>query len=254
MTTLPANRGRDPALRSYSGRVNPGVGSVSPHLDDLALSCSTFLAGHPGSVMVTVFAGGPTSVDPLPGWDRGCLVFEPGDDVVGARRDEDRRAAKVLHASTRHLDHWDYQYRDPTYGYEGPTSGLAAAVAADLRSLVGELAVDQWLVPLGILHPDHQVTAEACLLAAGRRSNVEWLVYEELPYATVYPEERRIAMDALRHHGFSLEQLATPCASEGQAAKRSAIECYASQMPALAGGVDQAVATQERIHRLVPRR
>ena len=234
--------------------MDPGVGSISPHLDDLALSCGTFLAGHPASVMVTVFAGGPASVDPLPGWDRSCHLFEPGDDVVGARRNEDRRAAKVLHASTRHLDHWDHQYRDSAYGYDGPEADLAVMIAADLLSLVDDLDVDRWLVPLGILHPDHQVTAQACLIAAGQRTNIEWLVYEELPYATVYPKEGRTAVDGLEQKGFTLEHLDLSPALEGAPTKRAAVECYTSQLPALAGGVDEAISTPERIHRLGPRR
>src|ERR1700685_4579865 len=158
-----------------------GVGSVSPHLDDLALSCATILAAYPGSVMVTVFAGGPASIDPLPGWDQSCLVFEPGDDVVATRRDEDRRAAEVLRASPRHLDHWDYQYRDPAYGYEEPDAHLGGAIAEDLAGLVEELDMDRWLVPLGILHPDHRMTAEACLVAPRQVSDVEWLRREGLP-------------------------------------------------------------------------
>ena len=119
-------------------------------------------------------------------------MFEPGDDVVGARRDEDRRAAKVLHASTRHLDHWDHQYRDPAYGYDGPAAGLAGS-RRHRPGLPGRRAQPSnggWS-PSGILHPDHQVTAEACLIAVGQRPDVEWLVYEELPYATIYPKERR---------------------------------------------------------------
>ena len=234
--------------------MEPGVGSVSPHLDDLALSCATVLAAHPGSVMVTVFAGGPASIDPLPSWDQSCLAFEPGDDVVAARRDEDRRAAEILQASARHLDHWDYQYREPAYGYGGADAQLVGAIAEDLAGLVEELDLDRWLVPLGILHPDHQTTAEACLVAARQFPDVEWLVYEELPYATAYAKERQAAVDALAVEGFTLEVLATPLASECERTKRTAVESYASQLPALGAGVDHALETPERIHRLVPRR
>jgi LmbE family N-acetylglucosaminyl deacetylase len=234
--------------------MDPGVGSVSPHLDDLALSCGTYLAAHPASVMVIVFAGGPASIDPLPGWDRSCRVFEPCDDVVGTRREEDRRAAKVLQASARHLDHWDFQYRDSAYGYGGPKADLAGVIATDLIALVDELNLERWLVPLGILHPDHEVAAESCLIAVSRRSDIDWLVYEELPYASIYPKERHAAVDSLRRRGLSLAPLATPPASDSEASKRAVVECYASQLPALADATQEAISTPERIHRLVSRR
>src|SRR5271165_505044 len=113
------------------------VVAVSPHLDDLALSCAGFLARHPGSVMVTVFSGGPAAVRPLPDWDRDCGVFDAGDDVARVRRAEDMRAAELLEASTYHLNVWDCEYRSSAYGYEGATGAgeLADAVARELERL-----------------------------------------------------------------------------------------------------------------------
>ncbi len=49
--------------------MSSALAAVSPHLDDLALSCANLLAVHPGSSLVTVFAGGPSSVDPVTGWE-----------------------------------------------------------------------------------------------------------------------------------------------------------------------------------------
>jgi LmbE family N-acetylglucosaminyl deacetylase len=228
------------------------VGSVSPHLDDLALSCGSFVAAHPGSVMVTVFAGGPGPVDPLPWWDRECGAFQPGDDVVGIRRAEDLRAAEVLSASARHLGHWDNQYRNETYGYSGPTEDLPERVAADLEPLLAQLNLDRWLVPLGILHPDHRATAEACLLLASRHADVEWLVYEDLPYATLYPRERDLATELVREKGLRLDDREDGCEPLDGPVKRTAVECYPSQMGALGAQAQAAMATPERIHRLSP--
>ena len=81
----------------------PTFGVISPHLDDAALSCSLLLLEHPGSVVVTVFAGGPPHVDPLSGWDVACNVFRPGDDVIARRRAEDAEACELLKASPVHL-------------------------------------------------------------------------------------------------------------------------------------------------------
>ena len=116
------------------------LGAVSPHLDDLALSCADLLSGHPGSSMVTVFAGGPSSVDPMTGWEALSGVFEPGADVVGTRRGEDARAIGLLGGEHHHLEHWDDQYRHPVYRYEGPVGeALVRAIASDLETLVTRL-------------------------------------------------------------------------------------------------------------------
>lgn len=226
---------------------------MSPHLDDVALSCAGFLAARPGSVMVTVFAGGPTAVDPLPWWDRECGVFVPGDDVVGLRREEDRRGAAELSATVRHLDHWDSQYRDRAdYGYDGPgTEGeLVDAVVADLEHVVEELDLEKWLVPLGIFHPDHRVTATACQQVAGRHPEVAWLVYEDLPYATLLPQVRRAAVETLGRRGFSLAT-ARPADLDAASHRRRAAACYRSQHRGLGQHLEAALATDERIHALV---
>ena len=42
---------------------------ISPHLDDSVISCGQFLAAHPGTTVVTVFAGVPASYpDPPSRW------------------------------------------------------------------------------------------------------------------------------------------------------------------------------------------
>src|SRR4051794_24119032 len=64
---------------------------VSPHLDDGVFSCGEMMADHPTAHLVTVFAGRPATAQ-LTEWDRDC-GFAAGDDVVGARRDEDARSS-----------------------------------------------------------------------------------------------------------------------------------------------------------------
>jgi LmbE family N-acetylglucosaminyl deacetylase len=229
------------------------IGAVSPHLDDVVLSCASFVGAHPGSLMVTVFADGPAAVDPLPFWDAECGSFMPGDDITGARWREDRRAADILGASCCHLGFWDFQYRRTKYGYRGPklADSLAEDIAADLAPLVERADLDQWLIPLGILHPDHQLTARACLEVAAHLPELDWILYEELPYAVAYPEERDRAMTVLSERGFEL--VTVEGTEDADAAlKRRAIDCYRSQLGPLGEGIETAVATSERLFRLVP--
>src|ERR1700739_3821853 len=96
---------------------------VSPHLDDVALSCTHFLSSNRGSHITTVFSGGPPAVQPLPRWDRASRDFRQGADVMAIRRGEDISAAAMVHASTHHLNFWDVQYRTTGYGYQGITDG-----------------------------------------------------------------------------------------------------------------------------------
>jgi LmbE family N-acetylglucosaminyl deacetylase len=231
------------------------LGAVSPHLDDLALSCASLLGVHPGSWMVTVFAGGPPSVDPLTGGESPSGMFEAGADIVGARRAEDARAASVLGCEARHLDHWDEQYRHPPYGYEGAHGpDLVRAVAADLETLIGRSALTTWLIPLGISHPDHQIAAAACLEVADRLRGIDWLIYEELPYALHLGGTRDQAVAGLRARGFELVPAEDLLRSSTGPRKLEVVGCYVSQVGPLGDGVADAVGTPERIHRLARQR
>lgn len=227
------------------------LGAVSPHLDDLALSCADLLAAHPGSSMVTVFAGGPAAVDPVTEWEAVSGMFEPGADIVGTRRAEDAHAASLLGCRPVHLDHWDDQYRVEDHDYRGPEGAeLERAVISDLEDLVGRLGLATWLVPLGLMHPDHRITAAACLAVAGNHPEVEWLVYEDLPYA-VYDAGRVGKLTArLETRGFLLAPAEEVEPIDGGPGKRRVLACYRSQMGSLGNSVQDALSRRERIHRL----
>src|SRR5204862_178120 len=68
---------------------------ISPHLDDAVLGCGDLLRERPGAVVVTAFAGRPSVYPDLTSWDARA-GFEPGADVVGARRHEDEAARRGL--------------------------------------------------------------------------------------------------------------------------------------------------------------
>ncbi|MGH9080760.1 MAG: PIG-L deacetylase family protein [Acidimicrobiales bacterium] len=228
------------------------LGAVSPHLDDLALSCAQVLAARPGSSMVTVFAGGPPSVDPVTGWEALSGMFEPGADIVGARRSEDIEAASLLGCQHRHLGFWDDQYRHSAYGYEGPQEDdLVRLISSDLEALVGRSEFSTWLIPLGIGHPDHVAAATACLAVVDRFPGLDWLVYEDLPYAT-YPAAKVTDLAArLGARGLELQPADDVELVGHGPSKLEVVGCYRSQLEPLGDGIAAAVDTPERIHRLV---
>jgi LmbE family N-acetylglucosaminyl deacetylase len=241
---------------------------VSPHLDDAALSCTRFLAANPGSCLTTVFAAGPASVNPLTPWDRAAKYFEEGADVTAIRRQEDRQAAALVHASARHLTYWDGQYRNEYYGYDGPADQeLAQAIAGDLLRPCPEHPVDAWVIPLGLGHTDHRLTADAGLLCArmlwaaqpqggppaAGHGPPDMYVYEELPYAV----EDSGATEARKHdlagRGFALEEDRSVKFLDDLALKRAVFRCHVSQQRPLRWRARKAIRTPERIWRLAYR-
>jgi LmbE family N-acetylglucosaminyl deacetylase len=224
---------------------------LSPHLDDAALSCSLFLAANPGSSVTTVFAGGPVSVRPLTAWDRAARYFPEGADVVGVRRGEDMSAAALVNATTRHLTYWDRQYRTGGYGYAGVADDeLPQAIAADLAHHARENPAPAWVIPLGLHHPDHLITAEAGLIFAAAYAGTVYL-YEDLPYAAERPAEVAERKQSLAQRGFGL--LADPGLRfpHDRSRKAAVLRCHASQRRSLGRRLRTAVREPERIWRLV---
>lgn len=222
---------------------------LSPHLDDAVLSCGRFLAANPGSRITTVFAAGPSSVRPLPPWDRAARCFADGDDVMRVRREEDDRAAALIHATTVHLPFWDRQYRTERYGYTGPGDDeLTAAVARDLLRHAQRDAA--WVIPLGLGHRDHRITADAGLILAGYQPGPVYL-YEELPYTAEKPAEAADRRSRLIRHGFTVEPDPALEFADDRALKRAAFRCHASQRRPLRWRAWRAFRTPERVWRLV---
>ena len=194
--------------------------AISPHLDDAVLGCAGLMAAHPGATVVTVTAGRP-GPHPLTDWDRTC-GFADGDDVVGARRAEDKVALALLHADPVWLDFLDRQYADG----KAPDP---VQVAAALRPIAGRAALIA--SPLGLMHPDHIAVATACALLrpAG------WVVYEDAIYRA-HEGAAGAALAAMRQTGVDLEPVDVPDAP----AKREAIAAYTSQVKGLAHLLDDA--------------
>lgn len=224
---------------------------VSPHLDDAALSCSRLLAANPRSHVVTVFGAGPPSVDPLPEWDLDSPLLQAGDDVTAIRRREDIQACEILAALPHHLGFWDAQYRTVTYGYEGPADeALVGDVAAELIAMLPALGADAWVMPLGLVHPDHELVASACLkafVAPGAPDDLYF--YWDLPYRLRSPDGIEAAEAVVRRAGLGFEPGDLELSDDTEL-KRRAVECHRSQLVPLGPLVDAAVVGPETFFRL----
>jgi LmbE family N-acetylglucosaminyl deacetylase len=194
---------------------------LSPHCDDGVFACGQLLEAHPGSVVITAFAGRQPLGEKLTEWDEAA-GFCLGDDVMGFRREEDRAALALLHAKPEWLEFRDSQYKRP------PTiEELCSALERALR----DSDPDAVCFPLGLFHDDHKLTHMAALRLRQRHKTVSWLAYEDAIYRryTGLLQER---LARLLAEGFVL----TPVTSIGPAAsalKRRAVACYQSQLRAL---------------------
>jgi LmbE family N-acetylglucosaminyl deacetylase len=169
---------------------------VSPHLDDAVFACGQWIASSPSPIVVTIFAGAPPAGVRLTPWDAEC-GFREGDDVIAARRAEDRTALGVLGASPVWLD-----FRDDQYGEPRTTQAIADALACVIEREQA-FAIH---FPLGLFHRDHRRIGGAV-------------------------EER---LQALRARGLALAPLTRSFAVDAVARKREAVACYRSQLRALA--------------------
>ncbi len=216
---------------------------LSPHLDDVALSCGGQIFQHTQAgrrvLIVTVTAGEPDldasghiSTYARSLHDRWAIVA----DAVAGRRAEDAAACAILGADFLHLDVADCIYRlhpktgQPFYVSDedlfGPVHAAEAGLVNRLAERFGELSgAGQIVVPLGVgNHVDHQITR----LAAERAWGVAGLIYyEDYPYAQQPGAvERMVGEQSSQWHGRSAIPL-TPTALE---AKIQSILAFRSQI------------------------
>jgi LmbE family N-acetylglucosaminyl deacetylase len=195
---------------------------VSPHLDDGVFACGDLLRRHLGSIVITVFAGGPMRwTRPAP-WDRAA-GFGPGEDAIAARRHEDAAALGVLGARPVWLPFWDSQYK------RGATAG---EIQHALEDAVLTEAPDAVFVPLGLWHSDHRLAHLAVRTLPSRHPRLAWYAYADAIYRR-YPDagvaER---LRDLRRSKLAPAPVTAPARGASRI-KRRAVACYRSQLRAL---------------------
>jgi LmbE family N-acetylglucosaminyl deacetylase len=211
--------------------------AISPHLDDAALGCGQLLAAHPGSVVVTLFAGRPPADHPLTSWDARA-GFEAGEDVIGTRRLEDAEALRTLRATPCWLE-----FKDVQYGGADATGVVAGALAAVLAKLPGPVVFG----PLGLLHADHRRAREALLAVRARAPRTrDWYLYADAIYRAE-PGAVDAALAELRRQRVCLRPVSLPTGC--LATKLAAIAHYRSQLRALGKSYRTGTADARRPER-----
>jgi LmbE family N-acetylglucosaminyl deacetylase len=195
---------------------------ISPHLDDGVMGCGDLLARLPGSSVLTIFAGAPPTAAPLTEWD-GAAGFGSSNDVMPARRAEDRCALDLLSASPIWLDFLDAQYGHPP---------AAAAIARAIDGVLAKEHPSAVYLPLGLFHSDHKLVHRAGLKVLRARPGLRWHAYADALYRRI-PGLMSRKLAVLRRIDIGAEPVpeAQRTASE---LKRQAVSCYRSQLRALA--------------------
>lgn len=208
---------------------------VSPHLDDVVLSCGGAVAkaARSGSpLIVTVFAGAPAGdVSDFARFQHDRWKLD--DNAVGTRRCEDERAAEALGDSVRvqWMDFQDAIYRDPEYCSDDALFGTLLQSDADLIEQVHrnlrDLKASRYVLPLGVgNHVDHQVVLRAGELLL--RDGVEVWGYAEVPYA-LDDERVMLALMGANLH----EPVVLRLDEDALGRKCNAVRCYESQLEVL---------------------
>ncbi|MGE5450685.1 MAG: PIG-L family deacetylase [Acidobacteriota bacterium] len=196
---------------------------VSPHLDDAVFACANLLAAHPGSTVITVFAGCPSEDAPLPDWDARC-GFQSPQEAVMARREEDRTALSILGARPVWLDFLDSQYNQSPMPQEVSRALLHALSDIDVKSVV---------LPIGLFHSDHLVVHDAAMsaLCGLDVGDVNLHLYEDVPYRAIQGLlQQRLNM--LVTQGVVATPSSLPSAQD-PTIKARAVAAYASQLSGL---------------------
>jgi LmbE family N-acetylglucosaminyl deacetylase len=108
------------------------------------------------------------------------------------------------------------------------------------------------VLPLGVSHHDHRLTASVCLEVAPKLPELDWLVYEDMPYALEDSAGREAGLATVRSAGFELEPIDLGITGD-QERKRAAVSSYASQLRGLGDRAEAAVSAPERYYLLTPR-
>lgn len=195
---------------------------ISPHLGDAVFACGELMACKREAIVTTLLAGLPASTLPLTSWD-AAAGFSNSREAMQSRRDEDRRAMDLLHATPVWLDFTEGQYHDPP-----TTIDLGEAIATQVETLQPNTV----MLPAGLFHADNVIAHQAGLLARSHYPNCAWYLYEDMMYRrmTRLLQER---LTSLAHFGIDATPVAFNTHSQAEL-KRHAVQCYASQLHALA--------------------
>jgi LmbE family N-acetylglucosaminyl deacetylase len=225
---------------------------VSPHMDDVVLSCGgTIHCLNRLKVpveIITTFAGSPTGkLSPLAKWMHSAWKLPYNAPVY--RREEDRHATAILGARPTYLPFHDSIYRRHPQGQQllytskahifsgdwGQEPSLLSALAKELQCQLMERSWELLFGPLGVGgHVDHLLIRAAVESAFTSSQREKIVFYEDFPYV-----QNPGALDvALTQFEMSpVYHLVVRLKEEDVKAKERAVRFYVSQSKEVAGEI-----------------
>lgn len=216
---------------------------ISPHLDDVPLSCSGTICCQQAQglnvLLVTIFAGKPQP--PFSAFVQSVhrSWHAPEERPYQVRKEEERKAMALLGVDYAWLDWLEVLYRDPElsgandFFWEPGTSAVPSRDTPLFTTLCAWFADAaqvypdaQFVVPLGLgMHRDHQFVFQAALntLEADRV-----LFFEDFPYATYFTHDELI--EYVKPYTMSFSEVDI---SECLEQRIAVSEAYQSQLPTL---------------------
>jgi LmbE family N-acetylglucosaminyl deacetylase len=239
---------------------------VSPHFDDVPLSCEALVARPTAMTVLHVCAARPSpaiSTD----WDRQS-GFSSSDESAAARRAEEHAAfagtphtfidVDVLDGQYTGLPRTDEDHRRVTEAVAawidevgGPCTVAAPVGAGRRHDALVPLVRLRNLVTKAFLsseHPDHLLARDATIAAVLDRPQTDLLLYEELPYRLTRRGDAAAAR-VLDRLGPGSRLVCTDLPVD-RPAKARRLRAYASQLPLLFPA--SALADDERFARFLP--
>ncbi len=228
---------------------------LSPHFDDAVLSCGGLMweQRQRGEEVFlwTIFAARPESpLSPFAQATHTMWGFAPQDDVVGARRAEDERAARRLGVRVRRFPFLDCIYRltpdgEPLYPQSVfvPPHPLEEELPRRIADCLARYLTprDCLVCPLTLGgHVDHVLTRRAA-----EQLNFPRRYYADFPYVVQAPQDLSEAVAAFESDLF-------PIAEEALRAWWRGIEAYASQLGSVfkgEGTLEQALRSYWLVER-----
>ncbi len=222
---------------------------VSPHFDDVQLSCFSLIARREPMTVLHACTGVPVPAV-VTDWDRKS-GFGDSDEANAVRRAEEREAFAGTPHRFREVGVLDDQYTSGVRtGHEPRAIGDAVAAWIDevgtpcsVAVPVGAGRTHGALVPrarlkamatrgfLFSVHPDHVAARDGALEATRDREGVDVLLYEELPYRfTVRGDRAAHRLVGRFGPAATLERIDVPI-DRSEKARR--LRSYASQLPLL---------------------
>ncbi len=227
---------------------------VSPHYDDVALSCGATVArlaeAGEAPAVITVFASEvlESMVGEAAAVRHARWKIRDHAEVSQRRREEDAAAARILGCAVRWLGVPDAIYRERypddarLYGQVHPEEEpLPSHLADELRGLPEWRAGNAVFVPLAVgRHVDHQLCFELGRVLAQQGEQV--FAYEDVPYAIHTPAG---VTERLAEVAASLGDCEQVPVAATLARRIAAIAQYGSQLPVIFRFTDDFAAAVE---------